>query len=194
MWHDCTQRAASSASFSRAFITLTTTTTLPPGRCAAPRCRWSLLSCRAQSIERARNGECPPISSFRLNVVQVLPVQLERDLHRIETGPRTYGLSMLAFSTLDAIHQINDLEWLCAGVKKKNCISSFRARTAVQSLNCRKERLAGGKTLSAFLRRKMQFYWKLCFSKYAFVLFKFCNIQGTKVSDIISIFFFLFNT
>jgi len=115
-----------------AFIALTTT--LPPNG-TAPRCRWSLLSCRVQSIERAHNGECPPISSFRLNVVQVLPVQLERDLYRIETGPRTYG-SMLAFSTLDAIHQINDLEWLCGGVKKVVFQRSFRAhRCAISELS-----------------------------------------------------------
>lgn len=125
----------------------------------ASRCRWSLLSCRAQSIERTHNGECPPISSFRLNVVQVLPVQLERDL-RIETAPRTYGL-YLAFSTLDSlsIRQINDLEWLLRKkvVFRRSSSPICAHRCAISELL---ERLAGENVTSS-KRHNAEFYWKL---------------------------------
>jgi len=120
-----------------AFIALTAVSSPRYG----PRCRWSLLSFRAQSIERTHNDECPPISSFRLNVVQVLPVQLEREL---STALKPYHVHTVYTCILDvglSIRQINDLEWLLWWKKVvfRRSSSPSRAHIAAQSLNCWKD-------------------------------------------------------
>lgn len=110
VWHECAQRARDELRFLRVYIAFTDPP--PPPRSSAMSLILIVVAGYNQLKRELATSECPPISGFRLNVAQVLPVQLERDLKpRIETGPRTRARSvctyLLAFSLVLVLYTSN---------------------------------------------------------------------------------------